>query len=418
MTPVGQKFIDLLDACLDSTNDKKMVISLRQFAIMRKCYDFEDSCFPDFEVIAQEYKVSAERVRQIHNRTLHKIREADANRECLTLSHFMTKEIDATPGNTSNEKIINFWHIHLKEFPAKVVVRLVANLTYPNQIHNMVLYKELKKWKRKQLRRDQALKAKMEKAEKRTADYQNDVLSQVRWFDKKNIYLDVKSGDLFAKRVVNHDSDYVSGTYQSKKCGREIQYESTLELAFIKALESFPKVRFYVEQPIQIKYNLNDKIMVYTPDVAVYLDDGQAFLVEVKDFTGMADERTHKKMEALVEYCHEHGMGVLLTDGRHSIDKLLTRKVDLHDFENELISRMNEGNGRAIFFYEFKEVQKKYNAKWTDFLTLVLKNNWTLYPFPFKLTRKSNCKLFREVFIESSINHGKIQRWSQFLRPE
>lgn len=45
-----------------------------------------------------------------------------------------------------------------------------------------------------------------------------------------------------------------SGVFHSEKCGREIQYESGLELDFIKYLEGSKEVLFYWEQPIVISY--------------------------------------------------------------------------------------------------------------------------------------------------------------------
>lgn len=117
----------------------------------------------------------------------------------------------------------------------------------------------------------------------------------------------------------------------------------------------------------------------------------------------MVDAKVHRKREALIEYCTTHGFGLLLTNGRHSIERLLEKEYN-KDFENALIDGLNERGGRTIFFNEFKKIQETHHGQWIEFLAIVLKNNLGLYPFPFKLTKKNNYSKFREVIIKATNN--------------
>ncbi|WP_205514623.1 hypothetical protein [Longitalea arenae] len=113
----------------------------------------------------------------------------------------------------------------------------------------------------------------------------------------------------------------------------------------------------------------------------------------------MMDARVHRRMEALIEFCEKNGMGLLLTDGKYSLGKLKHYPFN-SDFEKELRDRLNERNGRTMFFWEYKELMEKYNATKTEFLAIVLKNNWTYYPFKFKLSPKSTYVVFKTKIVD------------------
>jgi hypothetical protein len=209
----------------------------------------------------------------------------------------------------------------------------------------------------------------------------------------------VNSSDLKPARKTSENTDYNTGTYYSDKSKRNIQYESGIEYSFILKLESFPRVKFYVEQPKTIEYTRNNKNNRYTPDFAVFLDSGEVFFVETKDFTGMSDARVHKKMEALIDFCKYKGFGVLLMNQKESIKWLFKYEFNI-GFRDELKLKLNENGGRTIFFAEFSAIKDIYKAKWTELLAIVLTENWSLYPFPFKLCNRNPYQKFRETFVK------------------
>lgn len=232
---------------------------------------------------------------------------------------------------------------------------------------------------------------------------QNSILDNVIWFDKKTKWQNIDFKELQPKRHINKNSEYINGEYKSEKCQRKIQYESGLELNFVLMLEQFPLVKYFLEQPVTIPYQRNNKDSNYTPDFVFFLENNEAVIVEIKDLNGMADIRVHRKIKALIEYCKTHGFGLLLTDGYNTINYLLTKTCNTK-FKNEIIGKLNENGGRTIFYNEFKEIQNKYNVPWVDFLSMVVENNLGLYPFPFKLTFKNKYYQFSETMIKTTYN--------------
>jgi hypothetical protein len=161
-----------------------------------------------------------------------------------------------------------------------------------------------------------------------------------------------------------------------------------------------PSVIYYLEQPVTITYTRQRTNHWYTPDFAVLLEDGHCFITEVKhSYDDMLDARVHRRMEALIAFCEKHGMGLLLTNGRYSLNYLINYPCS-YELEQVLQTKLNERGGRTIFLKEFKEALAQCQAKRIDFLALVLKNNWGYYPYPFKLAPKSYYSAFREKVID------------------
>lgn len=115
----------------------------------------------------------------------------------------------------------------------------------------------------------------------------------------------------------------------------------------------------------------------------------------------MVDPRVHRKMEGLIAHCEKNGMGILLTNGRHSIDYLLDYPVT-DGLEKALRDKLNERGGRTIFHNEYEELLRQFQARYIELIALVVKNNWEFYPFPFKLTPKNTCLVFRK---KSSVSY-------------
>jgi hypothetical protein len=70
------------------------------------------------------------------------------------------------------------------------------------------------------------------------------------------------------RRITNGGRKNI-GKFPSLKNGRAVWYESLLERDFMHLLEADPDVISYKEQPFKIRYALNGKIHLYTPDLLV-----------------------------------------------------------------------------------------------------------------------------------------------------
>ncbi len=395
ITTSGRNFIDLFIKSIDSIRPSsgKRVVNERDANILLKCYDFDNNVFPTYKEVAKLFGISGQRISELHKKSLKRLggvgRHAKCNViPCMKLMNYLSDCIKKTNGADEYDKLINFWHLNLPDFNGRIMIRLLSTLLYPkkNDIkQNKDIYK---KWEKD---RFEAEKKRLIE-EGKIAKIQDNLLNNVIWFENRG----KENSNVFSKpqRQVNTNTEYKSGELYSTKCNRKVQYESGLELNFIYILENSPKVKYYLEQPITIQYGKYH----YTPDFVVILDNDEVFITEIKDFSGMVDYRTQRKIEALIDYCKTNGYGIILTNGKDTINKLFFRDGN-YDFEKELIEMLNQ---KEIMYYsDYKNIERKYNFLWTDFLVVVLRNNLRLYSYqPFRLFKENNCDLFRKTMIQ------------------
>lgn len=220
--------------------------------------------------------------------------------------------------------------------------------------------------------------------------------NNILWFDKRE-RSEVDFFDCFGpQRKVKNNPRYKNGIFYSGKCGRNIQYESGLELAFIKQLEELDNVRFYYEQPLQIKYKRNKIRKDYTPDFGVFLNTGEFVLVEIKDLPGMLENKVQMKIEGLIDFCARKGFGLLLTDGKNTIDKINKAQTN-KELEHDIMSIIRNGIIRRD---EYKELINKHNATPMELYKIVLHNKLKYRSYPFHLKDGNKNHIFYQVFVE------------------
>lgn len=223
------------------------------------------------------------------------------------------------------------------------------------------------------------------------------IFRKTLWFENKSKF-DIDYFELLQpRREVSHHRRYRSGLFHSEKCGRDIQYESALELSFAQRLESNRHVVFYWDQPVKIPYWRGRRKAYYTPDFGVYLDSGHVVLVEVKELSDMLDERVQRKTEALMEFCHKRGFGLLLTDGRHTPRDLMKGRVN-RKFERELLAALDRGILREA---ECREIMQRYHATAAQLHRTIIRHNLKYRPFPMLLQRNEITSIFRQVVFEN-----------------
>lgn len=225
--------------------------------------------------------------------------------------------------------------------------------------------------------------------------HKNDKLfKQVLWFSRREKF-DIDFFDLLLpRRTVSQHPRYRSGVFRSEKCGRDIQYESALELNFIKRLEVDCRVAFYWEQPIRIGYRRGRKRQFYTPDFAIYLVSREVILAEVKDLAGMLDHRVQLKAEALMEFCSAHGFGMLLTDGRSTPHALLKGKLN-RKLERKIRAALETG---TLQEEECRRIMDECKATSRELYKVIIRQSLKFRPFPFKLQKGNENAVFHRVF--------------------
>lgn len=219
---------------------------------------------------------------------------------------------------------------------------------------------------------------------------------KILWFDHRVKY-EIDFFDLLQpQRKVSEDERYKSGVFYSEKCKREIQYESGLELSFIRQLEQMENVQFYYEQPVQITYRRGRRKRTYTPDFGFYLDTKEFVLVEIKDLQSMLEDKVQMKAEALLDFCAEKGFGLLFFDGRHTFDKLLKAKSN-RKLEKEILTALGD---RILRQTDYEAIVTKCRSTRAQLWKVIIKHNLRFRAFPFKLQHGNRNQLFRRVFIE------------------
>jgi len=224
----------------------------------------------------------------------------------------------------------------------------------------------------------------------------DEIISKALWLGKKEKYNIDFFDILEPQRIIKEQSRYNSGTYYSEKCKREIQYESGLELYFIKQLEQSGKVLFYWEQPVQVQYTRGKIRDNYTPDFAIYLNTGEIIIVEIKDLPGMLDNRVQMKMEGLIRFCRKKGFGILLTNGKDTIDKIRSFKTN-KELEKEILSAVSDN--RVLRKNESRKIIKKHNATQNELFKVIFKNNLKYKSRSAKIEKENKNKIFRHIFI-------------------
>ena len=173
--------------------------------------------------------------------------------------------------------------------------------------------------------------------------------------------------------------------FWSDKLGRIVECESLLELSFFDLLERAPLVRRYCEQPLEIRYRWFDGPHRYVPDVAVELNDGRLYIVEVKPRLFWADGLNLAKWNAATRWCADSGWGFLVTDGRRSPVSMLGL-VSRSDFDLlERITAMGPasyGELRAGWFSS--------GRTWTTLQATALEFGFALQRGPLRVHRARN----------------------------
>jgi DNA-binding CsgD family transcriptional regulator len=329
--------------------------------------------------VGQEFGVSRERIRQIVNRAHRKIRsrgrrqikKGETAKPCAQLILYLEGIIQ--PSETGDvERLIDFITNDLSYLPSNThALPLVTSLVYPNQ--------KLAKSRQGEARDRIGEKARSE----RQSEKFRHLLSYVIWPNEVKLLTGDEVSAVRRERSVSTDGEGHSGSFFSEKMNRTVQYESQLELDFLLQLEELEEVVFYQEQPLRIPYNYDGKTWDYYPDLLFILSDGRGVVVEIKPVFKMALQKNLIKWSALRRFCSDKGLGILVTDGRYSIQQVQWHEVN-PEFEKAVLTSLQRG---SLSWREYKEIREKYDVSRNDFLALILQNRlvWKLGPFTLSI---------------------------------
>ena len=148
--------------------------------------------------------------------------------------------------------------------------------------------------------------------------FHSSVLEKIVWFENQNLVESTLAFDKPRRSIhlqkSSEKNQGTSGILYSKKCKKEVRYESQLELKFYVSLEASDLIKTYGSQPVRIRYEMSS---YYYPDFYLQFEDNRVALGEIKKTHEMGYYKNWIKWKALKQYCLEKGFGILITDGKN-----------------------------------------------------------------------------------------------------
>ncbi len=344
--------------------------------------------------IGNMYNLSRERVRQIIEKIINKIR-IRSKKESNYLCYIFVKQIEDFVGE-KEDVIYNIGLLALK-LENRLLVHVFCKLLFPTNIFRRKETDSLSVF--------HTLKNEMIEKEIHNRKQINSfkkLFKDVIWQEKRTLIDFDKFKEISAKRNVNEFGSGISGSFLSVKNNRTIEYESNLEYLFCLGLEDIDRVRGYIHQPVKIKYTVNDESFTYFPDFLVLLNDGSAVLVEIKPRSKFALDSNLTKFKVLQRYCELKGLGYLILEKNTSISSYLSYKVD-EKKEKKFLDYLSQGD---LNWTSYKEVRLELDIVYKEFIVMILNNNlkWTL---PFRLSKNNSPNDFIQNHIRYMVNCKK-----------
>jgi len=332
--------------------------------------------------IGKVFGVSRERIRQLLCKAHRKIRSKgqrqikanNVNDPCAELLIYV-RSIIRPQRPSSEERFVEFCRNNLSSLPQQThAFPLVAYLAYPDKQNREQILEEAKKI----FQEFEDEQKKTYKKQKLLSRFQ-ELLSYVIYPGELKFLEEIDLRSFSRQREVSLDGEGRSGSFYSQKLSRLVQYESGLEMNFLFCLECFDDVIFYQEQPVRIPYEFQGTTYCYYPDFLFVLKNGTGIITEIKPIFKMALRENLIKWSALKVYCAQNGLGLLVTDGKYSIQQIQRHEVK-PDFSNSILEKLRQG---TIDWTEYKKIKEQLNPSRDDFVALVLKNKlvWKLSPF-------------------------------------
>ena len=319
--PIIRTYTTLIEHLRSASEE---VLNPRDLEIFRQRNGLDDGQFMTLEEVAKLHGVSRERVRQILNRSVKKIKYAGIRRSHLgdspsaTLNCFLNATLIESSTQTTQycpHRVVEILNNQLSYMPTTQAFELLKGLLqYEIEAPARERISDELRIIREQDKRNRRLQR---KAQRRTNRFYQQI-SATFWPDKISQHSIEDLGGLYPLRSVTNNVR--TGEFYSKKMLRYVEYESRLEYLFFQKLENAEEVVFYMEQPIAVNYVFENRNRKYYPDVLVLLATGKALIIEIKPREFMSAPINIAKWKSLKQYCTENGYGMLVTQGNKGMN--------------------------------------------------------------------------------------------------
>lgn len=367
----------------------------RDLLILQYRFDTATCRIQTLQEIGVELGVTRERIRQLLRRAIRRIRHTarrqiragQTDAACAQLLLFLERQVE--PGTPQEmDRLVSFVLDHLVYFPpTRRTLALVAALTYPTEKIAEAKIAEAAPLLRQKVRTSASIRQ-SEYRGRRRQQVLDELLAATIWPSHTRVIDKLEKNSLRPIRDVSPDGSGLAGTFYSNKLDRAVQFESSLEFDFLLRLEEAANVAFYCEQPLEVPYDHAGRARRYYPDLFLRLADGRGVVVEIKPTYQMALRENLTKWSALRRFCNERGWGLLVTDGRRTIQEVQRRHVD-KEFRHAVISALRTA---PLSWMEYTVIRDAHDASYHDLVALVLQERltWTLGPFRLFLSENEH----------------------------
>jgi DNA-binding CsgD family transcriptional regulator len=376
-------FLELFSLALGEalTEREQSFVELRYGIVSGEPYTLEQ--------VAQAFSLSRERIRQVLERSMRKIkhrgrrdlRQGKTTGACASLLCYI--EQTCKPGEQGYlERIMTFAQEELSYLPPQTYsLPLLLTLLF-NEAETKTTMTELMKIYA-EATAEQRHHAKIEKL----AIEFTRLLSDTLWprHIQKGVHRFHNFIDTHLERTVPVDSSGKAGSFFSQKMNREIVYRSQPEMQMLQRLEAAEMVEWYQEQPCLVTEEAYGEERTCRPDILFALKDGRGAIAEINLWTHMALQKNLVKYETLRIFCVKNGLGLLITDGRKTFRQIRQHLIP-PAFQQALLQAIAQSQTKSLTWEAYQIIRDQYAASWMDFLATVLANRliWNLQPFTLK----------------------------------
>ncbi|MCG5220583.1 TnsA endonuclease N-terminal domain-containing protein [Streptosporangium soli] len=340
-------------------------------------YDYQPQ---SLETVGAALGVSATRARQLQEKAMLRLHAEHRLPWAIDHVRGAIKQVLKQAANAAigtSECLLNLSEAALPNTNPRLAVRFMAILTKYGQIESRHLAAEVTSILARR-REEEVQQIRQESVVGRATARCAEILDAVAWAPELGAPPDFYQ--VRAQRAVNEREH--SGLWHAPKLGREVAYESILELRVIKLFDLAHQIAWYCEQPVAIPYRFNGKERTYYPDLLAVTNDQRCFLIEVKPRFEMATSINRVKFNAMRQYCAERGWGHVVTDGVRHMRQLESRIVDPTTMKR-LTSALIE---RDLYWPDILRLRKNGPLTNSDIAAAVIQQGWDFQLGPYYLS--------------------------------
>lgn len=328
----------------------------REIAVLQERFKTDDKK-TTLQIIANKYSVSRERIRQIINNAVKKMKIIRFHNDNIINAEYNFCKVIEEIKLLSIKGFIYYLFVELRNIDLfEFIIETYFNCNAEKIVN--VIRKEIEISKKNNL----------------INEFNGEISKLIRFkelrqisdddFDRLNPIMNPKS------KVVNF-SKYHFNNY-------EYNYIYPHEKVVIHKLLSNNSFKQIKSHSLKILFDNND----YYPSLQVLTHENNFIVIEVMPISEMCKHYNIKKFDAIKRYCEKFKFGYLFIDDKfNSYYDICEENLE---FETNILKLLSLKN--KITFCEYNEIKKKYNANIKQLLTIIRKNNLKLN-FLLELTK-------------------------------